>query len=301
MLRAIALSMVAVASMAFGASLTAQPASAPASAPAGLLRIEAMPSAPDDPSKFQSIAAKLQVPQTKPAIARSDKCVAWRDESAMYSSALLFDESGGTGTGYDTLHVSFEGDETFAGKVETYKPSVADVNKEAPVTKPFDLAFCNVRVAGSRGRLPVMATVTFGGMLNPEATPDQSLRWKGRITPVVSWAVGTVRIDGKAVAAAILDQNGNGRFNDPAGLDASKANGQTRSGDVLLLGLDGEKQLIVGEQYRNEGSARIPLNEYLVLNSGTYKVKVSQDGESVRLELAPARLPAGPSTIGSMM
>jgi peroxiredoxin len=269
-------------------------ATAPASQP-GLLRIEPQPgSGRVTAADFQGLG-NIRVPAEKPAIAKSDRPALWHDTKTRYKSALLFDESGGTGTGYDTLYVSLNGDETFAGKVATYKPATTDVSPETP-GRNFEMEFENVTIAHGRADRPdIEAKITLKGSRNQD-DPESQFSFGGRIYPPVPnrrWAVGTLVIDGKTVRAAIMDENGNARFDDRGGLNPQNPSSPT-AGDVLLLAMADTAELDPRVYSSNAAryAQRVPLPEYLVVNSGTFQVKIEQSEDAVSVDLVPAEVPA---------
>lgn len=293
------ITIIALAPALFAAPATqpaaTQPtATAPASRPGTVnLPFEPMPDGFVGMWTMQGMGG-MKTPTTMPALARSDRAVLWHDTNTGYLSALLFDESGGTGTGFDTLHVDLEGQEDFTGQVTTYKPLESDVSKDTP-HKKFDMVFHGVRVLRSGPARPEpVCRITFKGWRTAEAEPDATLSFGGRIYPQY-WARGTILLDGKPLQAAVIDENRNGRFTDRVGLDPKAPEGGPSRGDYLVLGLDGEQELQPesGRPDQPQGSVRLGVTKYLVLNSGTYEMNIEQSSSGLHLDLTPVKIPAG--------
>ncbi len=276
---------------------TTQPAAAaPTTQPGGFLSFEPMPGGSSPGSDFQGMG-NMKVPATRPAFCQSDNPQLWHETTSRYKSALLFDESGGTGTGYDTLYVSFDGNETFAGEIAKYKPVTTDVSAET-LGRNFEMDFQDVNIMLGGDRPPALCKITFRGNRNQD-DPESKFTFGGRLyppQPVRRWAVGTLTIEGKTLRAALVDENTNGRFTDRGGLNPPDPNNlkpnDSRQGDVLLLAVS-DKEKLDPNSFGQNCASHIPLPEYLVLNSGTYQVKLTQSDEGVSVRLVPVNLPAG--------
>ena len=114
------------------------------------------------------------------------------------------------------------------------------------------------------------------------------------------WAVGKVTIGGKAMQAALVDRRWNDCLTDAAGLNLKEHPDRFPRGDYLMLAIDGEEVLRPADSWGRRGSARGVLTEYLVLDSGIYKVQAEQSDRGVRLELVPARTPTGNVDLSAM-
>ncbi len=274
-------------------------ASAPALSPASqatapvsaMLRFEAVPGGVSS-ADFQGLG-NLHVPEKKVAVARSDRPILWHAKNSRYRSALLFDESGGTGTGYDTLYVSYDGDESFGGKVASYKPSETDVSPDAP-GRSFAMTFEDVTVGITRDRPDIKARVTFHGSRDQD-DPDSQFRFSGRLYPPQPknrWAVGETTIEGEPVMIGLLDEDKDGQF---TCLSKVSLEGWPNSyrGDLLLVGYNPEKfDPNRSSQYGDSGPVRVPLVKHLVLNSGTYRIDLKPAEDGIKLRLVPVE-PAG--------
>jgi hypothetical protein len=220
-------------------------------------------------------------PADKPAFCHSQRALLW--PVGRFQHPFLFDESGGTGTGYDTLYVDFDANGDFLND-PIYK-AVPAPRAEGP-DRPTVLAyFPNVHIVENRPRDRYPHVQVFleqsGASYNCCIIPQQ-------------WAVGTVTIDGKPTPAALIDRNWNDQVTDQAGLNLDEHPEKDPRGDYLVLAIDGEQTLVPGkESLGRGGSARGILTQYLVLNSGTYEVNAQQSPQGVNLRLVRTTLPAG--------
>ncbi len=235
---------------------------------------------------YYCIQGQPVYPTEKKDFCRSDRPLLFQDPNATFPVPLLFDESAGTGQGYDTLYVDFDGDSNFLND-PVYK-----ARKEEPVL-PVGFGgevlgyFQDVHIVHNRQRrsLPHVQMVLYASGSGPQLCMVVPQRW----------AVGTVRIAGKDMPAALIDRNWNDQLTDPAGLNPQEYPDRFPRGDYLILAIDAEDRITPGSGsgFGQGGSARGILTEYLVLDSGTYRVQAQQLPGGVSLRLLPAKLPSG--------
>ena len=243
---------------------------------------------PWEQADFYCIQGQPVYPTEKKDFCRSDRPLLFHDPKATFPVPILFDESAGTGRGYDRLYVDFDGDGNFLND------PVYEAPKERPaLPEGFSgqvLAyFQNVHIVHNRQaqrfahvQVLLYASGGAGGNALCMVVPQR-------------WAVGTVRVGAKAVPAALIDRNWNDRFADPAGLNLQEYPDRFPRGDYLLLAIDGEDRIAPGSiaGLGRDGTARGILTDYLVLDGGTYRVRAQQLAGGVKLELVPADLPGG--------
>jgi peroxiredoxin/protocatechuate 3,4-dioxygenase beta subunit len=211
--------------------------------------------------------------------------------SSLRMRAIL-DESGGTGAGYDTLHVDTDGDGEFANPT-AYNVSPAE------------------RKTGLEGR-PLVGY--FDGVSLPRPSADGQAPWAQifveqdptapdgsqvvlNLIPA-QWAVGAIEVSGQRVPAAMVD----GAWSDNAlarrGLQARAVNQMAPGDDAaalrgsyLILGRPGQEALEPGDPngwLGQSGSARAMNTQYLVLDSGIYEIQGEKAEGGMNLQLAPA-------------
>ncbi len=97
-----------------------------------------------------------------------------------------------------------------------------------------------------------------------------------------------------------MDQTGDGQFTDRGGLDPKNPN-VVRSGDTLVLDFSNPETLSP-ERQPGESNDRVDVSlpQYLVLDTGTYKVNVEQSAAGISLDLVPVKLPAGTVELGEV-
>jgi hypothetical protein len=228
------------------------------------------------------------VPSPKPAFCKSDRPLLAHTPKGMLTSAMLFDQSKGSGV-YDTLYVDFNGTGDFlAGPAYTAVPFD---NTHGPDTGQVVSWFPNVHIRRSGKDLSVHVQVLLefiadygsGGSppFNVCAIPQR-------------WAVGTVSAGSQTLPVALLDHNWNDSVTDIAGRDP-KQDDRVTHGDYMILGEAGSRQLQPNqmEQPFRRGSPRTFLTPYLQLDTSTYEVKAATSGQGIRLELLPATFPMG--------
>ncbi|KPK83085.1 MAG: hypothetical protein AMJ81_08540 [Phycisphaerae bacterium SM23_33] len=224
----------------------------------------------------------------KRAFCKSERPLLFDNPAAKFPVAILFDESGGTETGYDTLYVDFDADGQFADD-PVYKADKGAVAGAAGFGGDVKACFANVRVVHSRKRnwLPRVQVALLSGRSDDGQVAESCV-----MIPQ-EWAVGTVNVDGRKLAAALIDRNWNDRLTDAGGLNLQDPPGGFPRGDYLVLGIDGEKSLLPNDAMARGGSARGVLTEHLVLDSGAYRVKAGQSARGVRLDLLPVKATTG--------
>ena len=186
--------------------------------------------------------------------------------------ALVFDESRGTGTGYDTLHVDVDNNE--------------DVKEGLKLT-----------VQGGQGgdadQFPVAALqVAYGEKLFPY---HASIRRCGSSADHVhvysaGYCEGTLTAGGKTYKAALFDDNCNGLFSDVhAPVEGRERKGNVYAqGDSLLVDLDGDGEM---KKARYGAPEVFPLGKYLSINGECYELTVASHGRS--LAFAPCEVECG--------
>ncbi|HUW82430.1 MAG TPA: M56 family metallopeptidase [Phycisphaerae bacterium] len=230
---------------------------------------------------------------------QSDKCLYWPcRKGVMVQSSLLFDESGGAGTGYDKLYVDFNGDGDFEDEDDAvYEATPCGVTAATDGVGRVAAYFENVhftqnpvheRYAHAQVFLNCVEThrggiLGFGGQMvttyNCLLIPQQ-------------WAVGAVTIGGRAVHAALIDRDWNDKVTDLIGLNINEYAKRTPRGDYLVLDIEGVGELKPGRlkdsgyfAHGVGGTPRVILAPYLALDSGTYEVQVEQVDNGVKLKL----------------
>ena len=230
---------------------------------------------------------------------QSDNCLFWPcRKGVMVQSGLLFDESGGTGTGYDKLYVDFNGDGDFAGEEDAvYEAGTCSVSTPPDGHGTVVAYFENVHFTQNpKHKRYAHAQVFLGGI---QTRHGGILGFGGQTTTVHNcvvipqqWAVGTVTIGGKEVQAALIDRNWNDKVTDLVGLNINEYERRTPRGDYLVLDIFGVEELKPGRLLENcyfthgvAGTPRVILAPYLALDSGIYEVQVEQVDKGVRLDL----------------
>jgi len=224
----------------------------------------------------------------KKEFCKSDRPLLFDNPSATFPVPILFDESGGTGKGYDRLYVDFDGDGNFLDD-PVYTAAKGEGVPDRVYRASVSACFRNVHLVHNRQRkrFAHVQVVLLSYVSGDGTAGEQCVMIPQR------WAVGTVTVAGKTLPAALVDRNWNDCVTDPAGLNLKEHPQKFPRGDYLILGIDGEKSLRPGDSYGRGGSARGILTEHLVLNSGVYEVQAEQTAGGVRLELLPAKPPMG--------
>lgn len=227
----------------------------------------------------------------KPAFCKSDKPLLFdMIQHGVLPVRIILDQSAGPGSAYDTLYMDFNSDGDFLDD-PVYKAS------------PFERVgtfldnyvkgyFRDVHIVRNRkNRVTTHVQVMImAGASWPSNPTDCYLLFMAQ-----KWAVGTVKVDGKDVPAALIDRTWNDSFIDARGLNPAEHPNVFPRSDYLVLAIDGEEKILSTGKFLNEGgTAYALLAKYLLLNSGLYEVKAEQTSEGVRLELLPAApLPMG--------
>jgi hypothetical protein len=283
--------LVLVGCMAAAGAAEPAPATAPATQ-AGAAGGEAKLTWAKFPTEFadywctQGLPAQILKP--KPDFCRSDNTLLLDAEHTPFATTMAMDESRGTGSGYDTLYVDFGHD----GKY---------IDDPVYRAEPFH---------GKIGpdRLPVLAyfadVVLPRSSISAKAHVQVFLEKQGRRFNCVMipqrWATGTMTLGGKTMPAALVDANWDDNV---AGLGGQQPDQSTdvapRGSDYLILGTDGEKELLPAKGARSlsvpgqGGSARGFLTKHLVLDSGTYRLRAESSAGGAWLQLEPAQIPTG--------
>jgi len=230
---------------------------------------------------------------------QSDKCLYWPcREGVIVQSGLLFDESGGAGSGYDKLYVDFNGDGDFEDKDDAvYEATPCGVTAATDGVGRVAAYFENVhftqnpvheRYAHAQVFLNCVETRR-GGILG---FGGQTVTAYNCLLIPQQWAVGTVTIGGKEVRAALIDRDWNDKVTDLMGLNINEYERRTPRGDYLVLDIFGIGELKPGRLKDSRyfahgvaGTPRVILAPYLALDSGTYEVQVEQVDDGARLKL----------------
>ncbi|HUW85181.1 MAG TPA: carboxypeptidase regulatory-like domain-containing protein [Phycisphaerae bacterium] len=224
----------------------------------------------------------------KPEFCRSERPLLWHRPTGGIVAAMLFDESAGTGTGYDTLYVDFDGDGEYLDDA-VYKSTPCD--GRALDGGAVGAYFENVHVVRNRERNRFVHVQAFLEAFGPIGDP--SARYNLVMIPQ-RWAVGRVTVAGRSLPAALIDRNWNDQVVDMAGLNLKEHPDRFPRGDYLVLAIEGEQRLIPGRNsLGGGGSARGILTRHLVLNSGVYEVKAEQTAGGVKMEFVPLQVPTG--------
>ena len=227
----------------------------------------------------------------KPAFCKSDKPLLFDlTKDGVLPVKIILDQSAGPGGAYDTLYMDFNGNDDFQDD-PVYKASPF-AGGSMLFTRLVRGYFRDVHIVRNRlhkvtAHVQVMIMASAAWPADPKACYLLFMAQK--------WAVGTVKVDGKDVPAALIDRTWNDSFIDARGVNPAEHPNVFPRSDYLVLAIDGEDRLISTGQFLNEGgTAYALLAKYLQMNSGLYEVKAEQTAEGVRLELLPAApLPMG--------
>jgi peroxiredoxin len=217
----------------------------------------------------------------------------------LFTTGAILDESGGTGTGYDTLYVDVNNTGDFSN---------AQVYKISPQERKTGLEghsllgyFENVQIP--RGWDSVHGPGSAHVQMFVEQNPDriEGSDYLVNMIPA-QWAVGTIQINGQPTPVAMVD----GTFNDSAvnrigmrqgyldQMSPGEDAGVVRS-DYLIIGQPGQTSLQPPADPNTwlgkTGSARSMNVPYLVLDAGLFEIQATQVAEGVDLQLVPANVP----------
>lgn len=253
------------------------------------------------PAEFADYYTTQRIPSTAAEpqpFCKSAKPIRVGPHSTLFTMNAILDESGGTGTGYDTLYVDANNTGDFSN-AQVYKVSPQD-RKTGLEGHPLISYFENVNI--QRGWDSVHSPGSAHVQLFIEQNPDRidGADYLVNMIPA-QWAVGTIQIDGQPTPIAMVD----GTFNDSAvdriGMRPQLLNrmspgddaGLVRS-DFLIIGKPGDTSLQPGDPNSwlgKTGSARSMNTQYLVTDAGTFEIKADQVEGGVNLQLAPANVP----------
>lgn len=210
-----------------------------------------------------------------------------------YQMNAILDESGGTGTGYDTIYVDTAGTGDFS-EMETYRLGQTD-RKTGLEGHPLVSYFENVPVQRQRSH-----EGTIRVQMYIEENPDrvEGSEYLLNIIPA-QWAVGKVEINGQPTPVAVVD----GNFDDTAvsrrGANPYYVNQMAPGddfaivrGDYLIVGKPGETTLEPGDPNSwlgKTGSIRSLNTQYLVTDAGMFEIQTDESEGGVNLQLAPAQ------------
>lgn len=237
------------------------------------------------------------------AFCRSQKPLRFEALANCHFQALL-DESGGTGSGYDTLYINLNNDGDFANSpVHKAAPTCRRTGLEGgPLVGYFDNVYVTKDPAQGEGaHVQILVERDDSSGLPPPFIMN--------LIPA-RWAVGSVQVNGRTIPAAMFDGTMNDRLTNRRGAGMPHVNRMSPGndagalrGDFIVLGLDGESQLVPGDPngWPGEGgSARMLCTQYVVLDSGIHEVQAEQNEQGVRLELTPAHVPTGIIDLGQV-
>lgn len=186
------------------------------------------------------------------------------------SFAVVWDESQGTGSGYDTFYADLNGN----GNLTDDDPIVA-LSERQPGEEEFRLA--EFAVPCEDGTRPYHVRFRRCG---------DNL---GHVhTSMPGYCEGSLNLNGTTYRVALFDDTQNAAFNDATvKMDRSSGNLYTR-GDVLLIDLDGDGELNKSYTFAPE---MFRLGSTIVLDGVCYDINVTPSGE--RITLAPTEAELG--------
>ncbi len=259
-----------------------------ASGPAPNLKWEKFPAEYADYYTTQRMLANPTDPQP---FCKSQKPL--RIESQLsYGMNAILDESGGTGTGYDTLYIDTSGAGDFS-EMETHKLGQTD-RKTGLEGHPLVSYFESVPVERHRS-----AEGTIHVQMYVEQNPDriEGSEYLLNLIPE-KWAVGTVQINGQPTPIAMVDGNFDESATTRGGARPGWANQAAPGddfavvrGDYLIVGKPGETSLQPGDPngwLGKTGSMRALNTQYLVTDAGMFELQADQNEQGVNLQMVPA-------------
>lgn len=271
---------------------TSQAAEASGTAPAVAQEAEVLPEPSGEPNLvFEKLPAKLAgfysiqgspnvVPANpRPSFCRSDNPLLHYTPDGIFPIRLLFDESGGSGTGYDTLYVDFNNNGDYLDdpvyKAEPY-------SEKGPDGANVIAYFPNVHIlrSGKNGWSTHVQVFLEGKPPKCCFIPQ-------------TWAVGKIKVGEETIPAALVDTNWNSSVIDRGGVSIKEFGKQAIRADMLALGLTGGERIDEADIGDTSGAVRIYLTEYLMLDSDVYRVRTKQSDKGVWLDLVPAQVPTG--------
>jgi protocatechuate 3,4-dioxygenase beta subunit len=215
--------------------------------------------------------------------------------SSFLSTRAILDESGGTGTGYDTLYVDPTGTGDFSNPV-VYKVSPQD-RKTGLEGNPLVGYFESVNIpkdlsAGQSAHVQVF--------VEHAAQPIDGAEYLLNMIPA-QWAVGTIEINGQPTPVAMVDGNFNDSVVNRRGMKPWYLNQMTPGDDAaivksdyIIIGKPGETTLQPSDPngwLGKTGSARSMNTQYMVTDSGIFEIQQDQTEGGVNLQLVPANVP----------
>jgi hypothetical protein len=243
------------------------------------------------PSEFADYYCTQGVPakvlKRKPDFCLSNEPLVLDAKHTPFATTMVLDESNGTGTGYDTLYVDLQCDGKYIDNpVYRAEPFPSELGPDRmPVLAYFADVVLPRKSQSTTVRVQLFLEKTRGGDLNCALIPQR-------------WAVGTLTLGGRTMPAALVDTNWDGEVTGLGGHQPGQPiDTGPRGSDCLILGTDGEQELQPSRGSRGlfipgeGGSSRGFLAKHLVLDSGTYQLRVTQSANGARLALAPAQVP----------
>lgn len=214
----------------------------------------------------------------------------------LFTANAILDESGGTGTGYDTLYID-------SGSGDFSNPTVYKISPQDRKTGLEGHALVSYfdDVTVQRGADSVHGPGSVKVQLFIELNPDQvdGNEYLVNMIPA-QWAVGTIEVNGQPTPVAVVDGTFDGELTRRGmrphyinSLSPGDDAGVVRS-DYLILGRPGETSLQPGDPngwLGKTGSARSMFTQYLTTDSGTFEIQLNPQAEGVDLQLAPANVP----------
>ena len=193
---------------------------------------------------------------------------------------IVLDESGGTGTGYDTVYADVNNDNRIDPKAEMFPFQLGTTRHAEPVR--------------------IRLTVSAGGRTFPYSFEFTAFPYKGTNHPIEkihancrnsSIFVGRAVFDGEEHEIGIADLNSNGLFNDTE-------QGLFR-GDRFFVDFDGDGSF---QSSNNAESESYSYGRYTKIAGKWYTVKARPDGQSIEIavaqpELATVKAPRGIGTV----
>ncbi len=229
------------------------------------------------------------VPSPIPAFCKSPRPLLMRRPGGPLTSAMLFDQSKGSGV-YDTLYVDFNDNGNFRDD-PVYKAEPYD-HIGGPDTGEVASWFPNVHVRRSGKNRSAHVQI----FLEFVASYARSGSAPFNVCAIAQrWAVGQAMLAGRPAAVALIDRTWNDSVTDAAGRDPALGEDRITRGDYLIIDERDATHLLPNqrEQPYRRGTPRVFLNHYLQTDTGTFEVKTQSSAAGVKLDLLPTKLPMG--------
>ncbi len=226
---------------------------------------------------------------------RSSKPLLVDGSNSSLGVRAILDESGGTGTGYDTLYVDTNGDGDFASPA-AYKVSPAE-RKTGLEGRPLVGYFDSVGIPRKEAQ---GATPQVQVFVERDPAAGEGSQVVLNLIPA-QWAVGAIEVNGQRMPAAMVDGTWNDNVDSRRGLELYEVNQMAPGDDAaalrgsyLIVGKLGQETLEPGDPngwLGQSGSARALNTQYLVLDLGVYEIQGEKAEGGLNLQLAPASVP----------